>query len=142
MSMLEKCKQSQPVIKRIIERTTDDEGLLFEALYLHDELQQVVSKYEKLEASQTSERQPLENSESTKYEGLRDAQQPQEKIPQNFDAHYKELEDAIKSDQKLPEKSAPFEASSPSQVATHDETKIVNSQNAESSNSSSENKNE
>ncbi|KAH7517384.1 hypothetical protein FEM48_Zijuj09G0057900 [Ziziphus jujuba var. spinosa] len=142
VSMLEKCKQSQPVIKRIIERTTDDEGLLFEALYLHDELQQVVSKYEKLEASQTSERQPLENSESTKYEGLRDAQEPQEKIPQNFDAHYKELEDAIKSDQKLPEKSAPFEASSPSQVATHDETKIVNSQNAESSNSSSENKNE
>lgn len=140
--MLEKCKQSQPVIKRIIERTTDDEGLLFEALYLHDELQQVISKYEKSEASQMTVRHPLENSESTKCEGLRDGQELQENIPQNFDTHYTELEDAIKSDQKLLEKSAPFEASSPSQIQTQNEAKIVNPQNSESSNSSSENKNE
>ncbi|KAK6259956.1 VHS domain - like 1 [Theobroma cacao] len=49
-SMLEKCKQSQPVIQMIIESTTDDEGTLFEALNLNDELQQVISKFEELEA--------------------------------------------------------------------------------------------
>lgn len=48
--MLEKCKQSQPVIQMIIESTTDDEGTLFEALNLNDELQQVISKFEELEA--------------------------------------------------------------------------------------------
>lgn len=50
MSMLEKCKESQPVIQRIIESTTD-EAMLFEALSLHDELQLVVSRYEELEAA-------------------------------------------------------------------------------------------
>ncbi|XP_022758414.1 TOM1-like protein 2 isoform X2 [Durio zibethinus] len=57
-SMLEKCKQSQPVIQMIIEGTTDDDGILFEALNLNDELQQVISKFEKLEAGSKSGRQP------------------------------------------------------------------------------------
>ncbi|KAK6940659.1 VHS domain, partial [Dillenia turbinata] len=51
LSMLEKCKQSQPVLERIIQATNDDEGILFEALNLHDELQRVISKYEEVEAA-------------------------------------------------------------------------------------------
>ncbi|KAF2292717.1 hypothetical protein GH714_027251 [Hevea brasiliensis] len=50
VSLLEKCKQSQVVIQRIIESTTDDEAMLFEALNLNDELQLVISQYELLEA--------------------------------------------------------------------------------------------
>ncbi|KAL4369024.1 hypothetical protein GQ457_05G003350 [Hibiscus cannabinus] len=45
-SMLEKCKQSQLAIQMIIESTTGDDGILFEALNLNDELQQVISKFE------------------------------------------------------------------------------------------------
>ncbi|KAK5820312.1 TOM1-like protein 2 [Gossypium arboreum] len=48
-SMLEKCKQSQLAIHMIIESTSDDDGILFEALNLNDELQQVISKFEGLE---------------------------------------------------------------------------------------------
>ncbi|KAL3531228.1 hypothetical protein ACH5RR_010550 [Cinchona calisaya] len=50
VSMLANCKQSLPVVQGIIESTTDDEGLLFEALSLHDDLQQVISRYEHMEA--------------------------------------------------------------------------------------------
>lgn len=59
MSLLEKCRESQPVIQRIIESTTDDEAMLFEALNLNDELQQVVSRYEELEAGLKSEQLQL-----------------------------------------------------------------------------------
>ena len=55
VSMVEKCKQSQPVVQRIVESTINDEGMLFEALYLHDELQQVISKYEEMEAKSTAQ---------------------------------------------------------------------------------------
>lgn len=47
-SMLEKCKESLPVVRRIAESTTDDEAMLFEALNLHDELQQVISRCEEI----------------------------------------------------------------------------------------------
>ncbi|CAH8354393.1 unnamed protein product [Eruca vesicaria subsp. sativa] len=47
VSLMEKCKQSQPLIEMIIESTTDDESVLFEALHLNDELQRVLSIYEK-----------------------------------------------------------------------------------------------
>ncbi|XP_031251575.1 TOM1-like protein 2 [Pistacia vera] len=58
VSMLEKCKESQPGIQRIIESTTDDEGMLFEALNLHDQLLQTISRYEELEAALKSGEQP------------------------------------------------------------------------------------
>lgn len=64
-NMLEKCKQSQPVIQMIIESTNDDEGILFEALNLNDELQQVISKFEQLEAGSKSGRQLTEHSDTT-----------------------------------------------------------------------------
>ena len=44
VSLMEKCKQSQPLIQMIIESTTDDESVLFEALHLNDELQRVLSR--------------------------------------------------------------------------------------------------
>lgn len=49
-SMLENCKQSLPVIQGIIESTIHDEGLLFEALSIHDELQQTISRYQQMGA--------------------------------------------------------------------------------------------
>ncbi|CAA0832178.1 ENTH/VHS/GAT family protein [Striga hermonthica] len=45
-SMLEKCKQySLPNVQRIIESTSDDEVMLFDALNLHDELQLLISRH-------------------------------------------------------------------------------------------------
>lgn len=49
VSMLENCKQSVAVIRRIIEGTSDDEGMLFEALNLHDEIQKAISRYTEME---------------------------------------------------------------------------------------------
>ncbi|XP_065874753.1 TOM1-like protein 2 [Euphorbia lathyris] len=66
VSLLEKCRQSQPVIQRIIESTTNDEAMLFEALNLNDELQQVVSRYEELEACLKSEEQQPEKPDDTR----------------------------------------------------------------------------
>ncbi|CAL1357041.1 unnamed protein product [Linum trigynum] len=50
VSLFEKCKQSQAVVQRLIESTTDDEAMLFEALNLHDELERVISQYKDMEA--------------------------------------------------------------------------------------------
>ncbi|KAH8509416.1 hypothetical protein H0E87_011253 [Populus deltoides] len=65
VSLLDKCKQSQPVIQRIIESTTDDEAMLFEALNLHDELQQVILRYNELEAGIKSREHLPESSSNT-----------------------------------------------------------------------------
>jgi GAT domain len=47
-SILDKCRDTQPVIKKIIERTTDDEAMLFEAISLHDEIDVVLSKFREI----------------------------------------------------------------------------------------------
>ncbi|KAG2324086.1 hypothetical protein Bca4012_038453 [Brassica carinata] len=52
VSLMEKCKQSQPLIQMIIESTTDDETVLFEALHVNDELQRVLSIYVKPDESE------------------------------------------------------------------------------------------
>ncbi|KAG0461989.1 hypothetical protein HPP92_020465 [Vanilla planifolia] len=52
-TMVDKCRESQPVLQRIIETTSGDESVLFEALSLHDELEQVLADYSKLEVPQT-----------------------------------------------------------------------------------------
>jgi hypothetical protein len=65
VSLVDKCKQSQPVIQRIIESTTDDEAMLFEALNLHDELQQVILRYNELEAGIKSREHLPESSSNT-----------------------------------------------------------------------------
>ncbi|MQL87446.1 hypothetical protein Taro_019982 [Colocasia esculenta] len=51
LGMLEKCKDSQQVIQRITETAGDDEETLFEALNLHEQLEQVFSKYAEMEAA-------------------------------------------------------------------------------------------
>ncbi|PSR94873.1 Target of Myb protein [Actinidia chinensis var. chinensis] len=65
ISMLEKCKEALPVVQRVVESTTDDEVMLFEALNLNEELQQIISKYEEMEAAQSPGRVPPKNSDST-----------------------------------------------------------------------------
>ncbi|KAI9180693.1 hypothetical protein LWI28_007294 [Acer negundo] len=107
VSMLEKCKESQPVIQRIIESTADDEGMLFEALNLNDELQQVISKYEELEITLKSGELPR-NSNTTEANS-----------PGHVGAH------------KETKNSNTSEANSPSHVGAHKETKTSNTTDAD-----------
>lgn len=51
LSIVEKCKESRPIVQRIVESAGDDEVLLFEALNIHEELEHVISKYSESEAS-------------------------------------------------------------------------------------------
>lgn len=53
LTLVEQCRQSQFSVQRIIERGGDNEALLFEALNVNDELQQVLSKYEEMRTSPT-----------------------------------------------------------------------------------------
>lgn len=117
ISMLEKCKESQPIIKGIVESTTDDEGMLFEALYLNDELQQIITKYELLEAAQKSGEEQLENSDHVKCEDVEAIQTPGAELAENSDAQ--------KVGGELPEKSHPSEAKSPAQVGTHSHSNLM-----------------
>ncbi|GJX72461.1 TOM1-like protein 2 [Tanacetum coccineum] len=55
VSMLDKCKESLPVVQRIAETTTDDDILLFEALNLHDELEEIISRCSELKGKVGSE---------------------------------------------------------------------------------------
>ncbi|CAI0434435.1 unnamed protein product [Linum tenue] len=64
-SLFEKCKHSQPVVQRLIESTTDDEAMLFEALNLHDELERVISQYNDLEAGLKCAEQSSKTPESS-----------------------------------------------------------------------------
>ncbi|XP_021814784.1 TOM1-like protein 2 [Prunus avium] len=127
LNMLDKCKESQPVIKRIIETTTDDEGMLFEALFLHEELQQVISRYEDLEGSQKSGVQQLENSETTNHDGVKAVQNPGELPGNSNTTACEDSEDTQKPGGKLPENSVASEGSSSAPVGTNTETKIVDS---------------
>lgn len=134
MSLLDKCKQSLFLIKEIVESTANDEETLFEALYLNDELQQLVSKYEELEASQSSEAQSVDTaghdaeavqnpSERREVEAV---QNPSERREGD---ESEELSEAAQSlDRKLPQKSntreVPVDAT---EGVSHVETKIVDS---------------
>ncbi|KAL6502903.1 hypothetical protein OROHE_024071 [Orobanche hederae] len=65
-SMLEKCKESLPVVQRIIETTSEDEVMLFDALNIHDELQFVISRHgEKLAAAVESGHPKNESKKNT-----------------------------------------------------------------------------
>lgn len=52
--MLEKCKESLPIVQRVIETTSDDEVMLFDALNLHEELQLAISRHSELVATMES----------------------------------------------------------------------------------------
>ncbi|KAJ1416594.1 VHS domain [Sesbania bispinosa] len=122
LSLLDKCKESVSVIKGIVESTTDDEVTLFEALYLNDELQQVVSKYEELEAAQRSEAQP-QNADPAKHdpEAVQSLNEPPERCE---DDESEEPEAAQNLDRKLPKKSNTLEVNA-TEGDGHVETKIV-----------------
>lgn len=139
--MLEKCKGSQPVIKGIVESTTDDEGMLYEALYLHDELQQVISKYEELEAAQNSGGQQPENSDPINCEELESTQKPGGKLPENSDASKCELEAAQSLGENLPDESHASEAKTPSLIGTHYENDLVDFPKGASAKSSNDKRN-
>ncbi|KAK9140551.1 hypothetical protein Scep_010232 [Stephania cephalantha] len=65
VTMLEKCNDAQPGLQRIIQNTREDEAMLFEALNLNDELQQVISKYQEMKASTRAEEQSPKASEES-----------------------------------------------------------------------------
>ncbi|WOG90959.1 hypothetical protein DCAR_0310206 [Daucus carota subsp. sativus] len=46
ITLVQQCHQSQNTVQRIIESAVDDEALLFEALSINDEIQNVISKFE------------------------------------------------------------------------------------------------
>ncbi|KAL7583312.1 TOM1-like protein 2 [Lactuca sativa] len=68
VSMLEKCKESLPVVQRIAETTTDDDILLFEALNLHDEIEQIISRCAEIKETMGSE--PLEVDDTKQTETI------------------------------------------------------------------------
>ncbi|XP_050364526.1 TOM1-like protein 2 [Argentina anserina] len=127
MNMLDKCKESQPVVQRIIETTTDDEGMLFEALFLHEELQQVISKYEELEASQNSAGQQLENPDATRPEGLEATQNPGELPGYPNRPEHEDLDDIQNRDSHLPEHTIYSRVIPSAPAGIHRETKIADS---------------
>ena len=135
VSLLDKCKQSRSIIKGIVESTTNDEVTLFEALYLNDELQQVVSKYEELEAAQNSgaQQQP-QNADPAKHDA--EAVQNSNELPERFEGDESEESEAAQNlERKLPKKSNTLEANA-TDGDGYVETKIVDSpkeKNAESS---------
>ncbi|XP_057438546.1 TOM1-like protein 2 [Lotus japonicus] len=119
LSLLDKCKQSLSVIKEIVESTTNDEVTLFEALYLNDELQQVVSNYEELEAAQGSGAQQPPNADPAKHDAEA-VQNPNER-PERFEGGESEAQNP-----KLPLKSDTPEVNA-TDGDGHDEAKIVDS---------------
>lgn len=123
VSMLEKCKECQPVIQMIIESTTDDEGMLFEALNLHDELQQVISKYEELEAAQKSGGELPENSDTSKansaghveaHKETKNSETTEDNLPCHVEAH---------EETKNPDRT---EANLPTHVEAFNDSKAAN----------------
>lgn len=132
LSLLDKCKQSLFLIKGIVESTTNDEATLFEALYLNDELQQIVSKYEELEVSQRSGAQQTQNADTATH-----AEAVQNHKERSVDDESEESEAAQNLDGKLPQKSNTLEVEvNAIKEDGHVETKIADStkeKNGESS---------
>lgn len=107
-----------------MESTTDEEETLFEALYLNDELQQVVSKYEELEAAQNSVAQPPVNGDTTK-NGAEAIQNPFE-LRESFDSDESGESEASEGLQrKQPKKFETHETNSNAGVNGHSEATIV-----------------
>ncbi|CAN6462159.1 unnamed protein product [Victoria cruziana] len=77
VNMVEKCRQSQASLKRVIESTSDDDGLLFDALNLHDELQLVLSKYEESQAVKVDAKHVNSSSQSTENLSVEQAEKPE-----------------------------------------------------------------
>ncbi|KAK1392092.1 putative target of Myb protein 1 [Heracleum sosnowskyi] len=53
ITLVQQCHQSQNTVQRIVESAGDDEALLFEALSINDEIQNVISKFEYIKVHNT-----------------------------------------------------------------------------------------
>ncbi|QHO27025.1 target of Myb protein [Arachis hypogaea] len=111
-------------MKEIAESTTDDEEILFETLYLNDELQQIVSKYKELEAAQRPVAQEPPNVDTAKHDA--EAVQSPIELPKRFEEdESEEFEAAQKLERKLPKKSNGVEANVTNGEGHHVETTIL-----------------
>ncbi|XP_027351634.1 TOM1-like protein 2 [Abrus precatorius] len=135
VSLLEKCKESLSIIKGIVESTTNDEATLFEALYLNDELQQVVSKYEELEAAERSGAQQPQNADTGKHDA--EAVQKTNELAERFEGNESEESKASQNldIKNLPQKSITLEANATEGDGLV-ETKVVDSTNEKNAESS------
>ncbi|CAL0326858.1 unnamed protein product [Lupinus luteus] len=129
LNLLDKCKQSLSIIKGIVESTTNDEVTLFEALYLNDELQQLVSKYEELEAATESGEQQPQNADTAK-DNAETIQNP------NKQPERSESEESENLERELPEKFNALEVNVNNEDR-HVETKIEDSPKENDAGSSS-----
>eukprot|EP00252_Welwitschia_mirabilis_P017936 TRINITY_DN4004_c0_g1_i1.p1 TRINITY_DN4004_c0_g1~~TRINITY_DN4004_c0_g1_i1.p1 ORF type:complete len:380 (-),score=77.63 TRINITY_DN4004_c0_g1_i1:31-1170(-) len=57
-TLVEQCRQSQSTIQRIVERVSNNEALLFEALNVNDEIQRVITKFEEMMQIPSSQSKP------------------------------------------------------------------------------------
>ncbi|KAL0703440.1 hypothetical protein Bca4012_069865 [Brassica carinata] len=102
VSLVEKCKQSQPLIQMIIESTTDDEGVLFEALHVNDELQRVLSIYEKPDESEEKASIVGQESTGSKYAGPKPTEEEERFVKQKDHVERSESSDkTVKEDKKV-----------------------------------------
>ncbi|XP_010457748.1 PREDICTED: target of Myb protein 1 [Camelina sativa] len=85
VSLMEKCKQCQPLIQMIIESTTDDEGVLFEALHLNDELQRVLSSYKKPDETEKKASVVEQESSGSKDAGPKPTEEEQQPVKKTGD---------------------------------------------------------
>ncbi|KAH0905751.1 hypothetical protein HID58_037578 [Brassica napus] len=99
VSLMDKCKQLQSLIQMIIESTTDDEGVLFEALHVNDELTRVLSIYEL--ADESDEKASMVEQESS---GSKDAHpKPTEEEEKRFVMKQNHVENSESSDKTAKE---------------------------------------
>ncbi|KAF8083177.1 hypothetical protein N665_0790s0038 [Sinapis alba] len=103
VSLMEKCKQSQPLIQMIIESTTDDETVLFEALHVNDELQRVLSIYEKPVESEKKESMVEQESSGSKDAHPKPAEEEEERFVKQKDhvEHSESSDKTVKEDKQV-----------------------------------------
>ncbi|KAF5738945.1 TOM1-like protein 1-like isoform X1 [Tripterygium wilfordii] len=139
LSLLEKCKESQPVVQTIVETTTDDEAMLFEALNLHEELPQVVRRYEELEKALKSGGQHSENSDNPEANSIVDSGSRNETKVVEFHDKAK-VENSLGGDTTESSSSSLVDSGNRNEtkvVEFHDKAKVENSLGGDTTESSS-----
>ncbi|CAI0386132.1 unnamed protein product [Linum tenue] len=111
VSLFEKCKQLQAVVQRLIESTTDDEAMLFEALNLHDELERVISQYKDMEAGLQFAEQSAKTPETSlkpdpavivvNQDNAKSVDQPDNGVPPNQSDGREQLSTSVLGTEKL-----------------------------------------
>ncbi|XP_024368265.1 TOM1-like protein 1 isoform X2 [Physcomitrium patens] len=60
LTLVEQCRSCQIKVQRIVERTSDGDPVLFEALNVYDDLQRVLTKFEEMSKGTAEQPQPAE----------------------------------------------------------------------------------